>query len=123
MYFEWQLPEILLSANTAYNRCTVDYFKADNFQQKIRKMLRIWNDWAIYDQSYMIGLEAIFCVPQSKFDSQGRLIFDATTEVGKDQGGLVNGRRYIFFCYKKDFFFYKLNKIYTYKNNTKKKKE
>lgn len=41
--------------------------KADRFQEKVMRLLKIWNDWALYDIHYMFGLEAIFNCEGNKF--------------------------------------------------------
>ncbi len=60
-FFEWQLPEIMISANKAFHYAEkTDFFKSESFKSRIKKILKVWEDWAIFDQSFMAGLYCQF---------------------------------------------------------------
>ena len=59
MYFDYKLPEIFESLNSIYTNHPIESEK-NNFKEKVKRILNIWNDWSIYDWKFLMGLEAIF---------------------------------------------------------------
>ena len=57
MYFEYKLPDIFENLNLIYKKSTNDEEKVQ-FKEKVLRILKIWNDWAVYDLKYLFGLEA-----------------------------------------------------------------
>jgi hypothetical protein len=39
----------------------------DKFMEKITRMLRVWGDWAIYNDNFLLGLEAIISIRKNHF--------------------------------------------------------
>ena len=65
-FFEVKLPEIFEQLNKTKNSMK-DASSADMARDKIMKVLKIWNDWAIYDLKYLLGLEATFAKKSNPF--------------------------------------------------------
>lgn len=67
-FFEPKLPEIFEHLNK------IPDTSSDMVKDKIMKVLKLWNDWAIYDLKYLLGLEATFKRKANLFgSSQGSL--------------------------------------------------
>lgn len=67
-FFETKLPDIFESLNKT-RHSLVDPSLATMAREKISKILKIWNDWSIYDLKYTLGLEAIFAKKPNHFGS------------------------------------------------------
>jgi len=67
-FFEPKLPEIFEQLSKTKNSLK-DAHSADLARDKIMKVLKIWNDWAIYDLKFLLGLEASFAKKANPFGS------------------------------------------------------
>ncbi len=65
-FFEAKLPDIFEQLNQTKNSVK-DTSAVDMLKDKVMKVIRIWNDWAIYDLKYLLGLEATFAKKQNPF--------------------------------------------------------
>lgn len=65
-FFEAKLPDIFEELNKTKNSIR-DSSVLETTKEKIMKVLRIWNDWNIYDLKYLLGLEATFAKKQNPF--------------------------------------------------------
>jgi len=65
-FFEAKLPDVFEELNKTKNSIR-DSSVLETTKDKIMKVLRIWNDWNIYDLKYLLGLEATFAKKQNPF--------------------------------------------------------
>lgn len=58
MYFEYTLPEIFESINYCLlkNANSIDN---QLFLEKVMELLKVWNEWVIFDNKFLFGLEAL----------------------------------------------------------------
>jgi hypothetical protein len=95
MYFEYKLPEIFESINKALlHNNSFDKWEKNEFKDNVMRVLRIWNDWGLYDSKYIFGLEALlnrkekhfyssFSVAYSdKDETQKFIVQDTSTQIG-----------------------------------------
>jgi len=68
-FFEAKLPEIFEQLSKTKNSLK-DAASADMARDKVMKVLKIWNDWAIYDLKYLLGVEASFAKKKSFWNKQ-----------------------------------------------------
>uniref|UniRef100_A0A674BFC8 Zgc:163098 n=1 Tax=Salmo trutta TaxID=8032 RepID=A0A674BFC8_SALTR len=58
-YFEAKLPQIFGDISDAYRNIQAR-LQAEQFKQKIMGCFRVWEDWAVYPEPYLIQLQNIF---------------------------------------------------------------
>lgn len=58
MYFEYTLPEIFESINYCLLKST-DAIENKLFLEKVMELLKVWNEWVIFDNKFLFGLEAL----------------------------------------------------------------
>jgi len=64
-YFEAKLPEMVENLNRTYLETTSAANEAA--KEKILKLLKLWNDWSVYEQRFLAGLQAIFLKKKNHF--------------------------------------------------------
>lgn len=59
MYFEYTLPEIFENLNHSFLK-NAQNEENQAFFDKVMQLLKVWNEWVIFDNKFLFGLEALF---------------------------------------------------------------